>query len=132
MFCKKCGTENKDSYKFCIHCGETLTIPDNLLELTVVKNNHDKYWWYRLLKVAYIFFYLQIIWIVMVVWGENSSRYVSNYPNSYYKDTYAEAFWDSILTVVIFIIIIRLIKIAVLYITMAQKPEWKKEFQRIF
>lgn len=132
MFCKKCGTKNEDSYKFCVNCGNPIDSLDNLPSIKTVKSNYEKYWWYRLLKVVYIFFYLQIIWIAMAVWGINSSRYVSNYPNSYYEDTYAEASWYSILSVVLFIVVIKLIKISILYIISAQKPEWKKELKRLY
>ena len=27
MYCKKCGTKNKDDARFCANCGEKLVIP---------------------------------------------------------------------------------------------------------
>jgi len=51
---------------------------------------------------------------------------------SHYEDTYGMAFWYSILALMIYVAIIRLIKVAVLYITIGRKPEWKKEFRKLF
>jgi len=46
--------------------------------------------------------------------------------------TFVEAFWYSLLTLIIYVAIVRLIKIAFIYIVLGQKPEWEKEFARVF
>ncbi len=90
-------------------------------------------WWHRLLRVAYIFLYLQILWIVPVVWSGNSSSYSGYYGGAYrYEDTPGAAFWYSVLAIVIFVVVLRLIKLTVLYVALARRPEWKNEFRRLF
>ncbi len=99
-------------------------------QAAVVTN--DK-WWQRLLKVVYIFLYAQILWIVPVVWSTNSTSYSGYYGSTYhYEDTPGAAFWYSVLAIVIFVVVLRLIKLTVLYIAMGRKPEWKKEFKKLF
>lgn len=95
---------------------------------TPVKNL-DERWWHRLLKVAYIFLYIQILWIVPVVWSVNSTSW-SYYGG--YEDTTGAAFWYSVLAIVIFVVVLRLIKLTVLYIALAQKPIWRDEFKKLF
>jgi len=89
----------------------------------------DERWWQRLLKVAYIFFYLQILWVVPAVWSANSTSW-SYYGG--YKDTPDAAFWYSVLAIVIFVVVLRLIKLTVLYIALAQKPVWRDELKKLF
>ncbi len=86
-------------------------------------------WWHRLLKVAYVFMCLQILWIVPVVWSTNSTDY-SYYGG--YTDTPGAAFWYSVLAIAIFMVVTRLIKITVLYVALGRKPEWAKEFKKLF
>jgi len=133
MYCHKCGNEIKGNDKFCTKCGQTVVVA----EKTVREEHHtspvtnDK-WWQRLLKVVYIFLWLQILWIVPVVWSVNSTDY-SYYGGQYhYTDTYGSAFWYSVLAIIIFVVIIRLLKITVLYIALGRKPEWKKQFKKLF
>ncbi len=134
MYCHKCGNEIKKGDKFCDKCGESVAGEEKVSRETrhgaLVTN--DK-WWQRLLKVVYIFLWLQILWIIPAVWSVNSSEYVGYYGGEYkYQDTYGAAFWYSILAIIIFVIVIRLVKITVLYIALGQKPEWKKQFKRLF
>ncbi len=124
MYCENCGNKNDDLHKFCTKCGQPIA-PAMSAGKPVIEPDLDQKWWHRLLKVAYIFLYLQILWIVPVVWSTNSSSYAG-------VDTYGEAFWNSLLAIVIFMVVIRLIKFTVLYIALAQKPQWKKEFKKFF
>lgn len=132
MFCIHCGNKIEASDKFCTECGnltafKKINIPTAQKIFTV----SDEKWWWRFLKVSYIFLCLQILWIVPVVWESNSSSYVGGY-YSRYEDTYGQAFWYSILTMIIFIAITRLIKITVLYVVTGRKPNWKSEFKKLY
>lgn len=127
MFCENCGNKLKKGHKFCTQCGHSNN-PD-------IKNDKfiplsDEKWWYRLVKVIYISLYFPLLIIIPIVWVENAPYY-SSYSDRYYG-SYGEAFWYSILTLIIYIVIIRLIKIIFLYIALAQKPKWKKEFKKFF
>jgi len=128
MFCEKCGNEFKENHKFCIECGRAnLNIQESKL---TIANILEKKWWFRLSKVVYIIIYSFILIIVPLVWSANNSEYIG-YP-SRYKDTYGKAFWYSLLALLIYIIILRLIKITFFYIAFAQKPRWSKEFKKLF
>jgi hypothetical protein len=132
MFCEKCGNKNDESHKFCIKCGHpAIAVIDQCVKSNLVKNLEER-WWHRLFKVIYVMMYIQILWIVPVVWtiNDTSSDYYGG--QFHYEATTGLAFWYSILTLVIYISVLRLIKIAVLYILFAQKPEWKKEFKRLY
>lgn len=121
MFCKKCGNEIKTDDKFCAKCG------------TPAPTLNDK-WWHRLLKVFYIIAYLPLLVIIPTVWSSNKPysyySYYSNQTISY--GSYAEAFWYSLLTLAIYLIVLRLIKIVILYVAFGYKPEWKKQFKKLF
>lgn len=133
MFCENCGSKIKEGHKFCTKCGHSngssVPVPEvkNMSPITTTSVNER--WWHRLLKVIYIFLYLQILWIVPLVWSANSSSY-SYYGG--YEDTTGSAFWYSVLAIVIFVVVLRLIKLTVLYVALGQKPEWKKEFKKLF
>ncbi len=133
MFCEHCGNKLDISYKFCTKCGQLVFSAQT--KTTAIKQPaltlNDK-WWYRLLKVIYILLYVPLLGIIPLVWSENSSSY--NYFSRPYTvtDTSGSAFWYCLLTLVIYIIIARLIKISVLYISIGRKPEWKKEFKKLF
>jgi len=132
MFCENCGNKIQDGYKFCTKCGQ----PPVSFGVSSVKRNSaanpNEQWWHRLIKVAYIFLYLQILWVVPVVWVVNSTDYV--YYGGKYQDvdTYGAAFWSTIFATMIFIVALRLIKLTILYVALAQKPEWHKEFKKFF
>ena len=84
------------------------------------------------MKVVYIFLYIQILWVVPVVWSANSTDY-DYYGGKYqYTDTTGEAFWYSVLATGIFVVVLRLIKLTVLYVFLAKKPEWQNEFKKLF
>ena len=130
MYCENCGNKNDGTHKFCTKCGHPTasspTVPK--INKTPVRNL-DERWWHRLLKVAYIFLYIQILWIVPAVWSANSTSW-SYYGG--YEDTTGEAFWYSVLATIIFVVVLRLIKLTVLYIALAQKPVWRDEFRKLF
>lgn len=128
MFCEKCGNKLKEDHKFCTECGHS-TGDESVLK-TSTSINLDQKWWYRLAKVIYVILYIPLPFLVILTWNENSSSY--NYFSKTYTDTTGEAFWYSFLTLVVYVIIVRLIKITFLYITLAEKPQWKKEFKKIF
>lgn len=134
MFCENCGNKNNETHKFCTKCGQPIVSSP----VTSATNRHpasklDERWWHRLLKVGYIFLYLQILWVVPAVWFVNNSSYTGySFGEYHYEDTYGIAFWYSLLAIVVFIVTLRLIKLTVLYILLAQKPEWKKELKKLF
>tara|TARA_B100000745_G_scaffold296660_1_gene242426 strand:- start:7615 stop:7998 length:384 start_codon:yes stop_codon:yes gene_type:complete len=127
MFCENCGNKLKEGHKFCTKCGHS-NAPDEKEGKSFVLS--DEKWWYRLAKVVYVLLYAPLLILIPLVWSENAPRY-SSYFDEYYG-SYGEAFWYSVLTLVIYIVVVRLIKITFLYITLAQKPKWKKEFKKLF
>ncbi len=139
MYCTNCGSKIEGSDKFCIKCGNSLVTGNEQVALKVTPVHKatpvtlDDKWWQRLLKVGYIFLCLQILWIVPVVWDSNSSTYIGySYGQSSYKDTPDEAFWYSVLAVIIFVTVTRLLKITVLYVAMGKKPNWESEFKKLY
>jgi ABC-type Fe3+ transport system permease subunit len=139
MFCTNCGNKIEESDKFCTKCGNLSTKGQEQIITKAAPTrttspilSEDK-WWQRLLKVGYIFLCLQILWIVPVVWSVNSSTYVGySYGQSSYKDTPDEAFWYSVLAILIFMVATRLLKITVLYVAMGKKPNWTSEFKKLY
>lgn len=138
MFCTNCGSKIELSDKFCTKCGNLSTkergdVVNVIPTRTASPVFSEDKWWQRLLKVGYIFLCLQILWIVPVVWEANSSTYVGySYGQSSYKDTPEEAFWYSVLAVLIFMTVTRLLKITVLYVAMGKKPNWAREFKKLY
>ena len=121
MYCENCGNKILEGYKFCTKCGFSVVSGiHNDKSINEKLKNKDEKWWHRLLKVLYITSYMPLLIIIPIVWSENSCYYCSN----------GDSFWYSVLTLVIYIVIIRLIKIAVLYVTSGRRPEWRKEFKR--
>lgn len=126
MYCEHCGTKLEQGHKFCTKCGHS-TVPVQTKSAAAHQpalSLNDK-WWHRLLKVLYVVSYLPLLIIIPVVWSENSYSY-------YGGGSEGEAFWYSLLTLVIYMAVARLIKIAVLYVALGRKPEWKKEFKKLF
>lgn len=137
MYCENCGNKIENKDKFCMRCGHSI-INEDAIETTakqkenVVPNNESR--WHRLFKVAYIFLYVFLLIIIPGVWSENSSSYTYSYifSRGTYENTYGKAFWYSLLTLIIYLAVIRIIKIIFLYIVYGIKPEWKKEFKRFY
>jgi len=117
MFCENCGNKINKSDSFCTECGHSYNLEGTK---KINKTFPSDRWWQRILKIIYILTYLQILWIVPTTWVLNS--YYSNW----------DAFWFSLMALVIFIVSLRLIKLATLYIVLAQRPAWKKEFKKLF
>jgi hypothetical protein len=130
MYCTQCGKEITVGEKFCTECGYVVSDQSPELKSHTSQLMPEARWWQRLLRVIYIFWNLQILWIVPVTWEINSSTY--NYATDMRESSYGEAFWTTLLVFVIFILVTRLIKIALLYITMGIMPQWKREFRRLF
>lgn len=128
-YCTSCGTQLEESNKFCTKCGYS-AMPISQKETT---KNLDEKWWHRLVKVAYIILYIPLPFVLLIVWNLNNSSYVGYYLRQpQYKDTYGKAFWYSLLALIIYVVVVRLIKITFLYITFGQKVQWKKEFKKLF
>lgn len=138
MYCTNCGNKIEEYSKFCTNCGNSSVEFNNEIKpevnhISVVQQvASDEKWWFRLLKVIYIFICLQILWIVPLVWSVNSTEYVSGYYGGYYKDTPDTAFWYSVLAILIYMSLTRLLKIAVLYVSIGKKPQWGKEFKKFY
>jgi hypothetical protein len=132
MFCEKCGNKLKENHKFCTGCGHSNI--DKQESKPAIVNILEQKWWFRFSKVLYIFLYGLLLLIIPLVWSENSSTY-TGYSTTYggrYEDTYGKAFWYSLLTLLVYIAIMKLIKITFLYIAFGQKPQWKREFKKLF
>ena len=130
MYCHKCGNEIKGNDKFCIKCGNSI-LSEKIKEKFVI--SEDK-WYLRLAKVIYIVLYIPLPFVLWGVWTSNDPySYYSSYSREWISyGSYSEAFWYTLLTLVVWVVILRLIKIAVLYIFTAQKPKWKMEFRKFF
>lgn len=124
MFCENCGNKLDSSHKFCTRCGSSATHVENTTA-SQPEVSLDGSKWRRLLKVLYIVAYLPLLIVVPIVWSESSY-------SSYYGYNYGEAFWYSFLTFIIWVIVLRLMKIAVLYVIIGYKPKWKEEFKKLF
>ena len=134
MFCEKCGNKIDESSKFCEKCGNRFIQEESRFETHPDKSELENKWWLRLMKVAYIILYIILIPILLVVWSENATNYSYNSytRSSTYTSTIGDAFWYSLLTLVIYLSIIRLIKISILYIFLGLKPSWKSEFKKLW
>jgi len=124
MFCIECGEKIEENSNFCNKCGSR---SDTLIKKHK-KTNLDGKWWIRLAKVIYVGLFLPAVGIVILVWSENAPYY-SSYSNTY-RGSYGEAFFYSLLALVICIIVLKLIKISFLYVASGKTPDWKKELKR--
>lgn len=125
MNCTNCGDKTKEDASYCTSCGgETKEMKEGDTNLS-----EDK-WWYRVLKVVYIALYLPLLSIVPGVWYDTTPYYSSSAGE--YIGSYAEAFLYSLITLLVYLAVVRLIKITVLYIISGDKPEWKKEFTKLY
>lgn len=131
MFCTNCGKTIPINSAFCIDCGRPVSQEEVKTSSTT---GLGKKWWFRLAIVIYIGLYVPLPFAVIGVW-------VANAPGSYYDyysktwqhyGSYGEAFWYSLLTIVIWIVVLRLVKIIFLYIAFAQRPQWKREFKKLY
>jgi hypothetical protein len=123
MHCENCGHKLETSDKFCTKCGTAAP------GVVAAPSISDESWWYRLLKVIYILLYILLPFLLWLVWDENATSW--NYGGGY-QDTTGSAIWYTFITLVVYIVIVRLIKLACLYIAAGEKLSWKKEFKRLF
>jgi len=82
------------------------------------QQNFNKKWWYRLLKVVYIFLYFIIPFIAL-----NSVDGPENV---------IERTFFLIYLAILCIVGIKIIKISIVYIIKGEKINWKKEFKKLF
>jgi zinc-ribbon domain len=131
MFCKNCGNKLNESSKFCAKCGYPAST--EIGPKISPNSDLDQKWWLRFVKVVYIVLYIPLPFILIEVWTSNTPySYYDSYLSQYYSHgSYGEAFWYSLITLIIYLVIIRLIKITFLYIVFGKKPEWRKEFKRL-
>jgi len=135
MFCEKCGNEILVSNAFCIKCGHhVIPLKSGEVQPVLKVKSHisDDVWWQRLLKVLYVLMYVPLLLIIPSTWMINYSECNYNYGTCNYVYTPGQAFWYCFLTLLLYVVVVRLIKIAVLYVAMGQKPKWKKEFKKFF
>lgn len=135
MFCEKCGNKIEESSGFCEKCGNRVIQEKSRIKTQSDTSELENKWWYRLMKVAYIFLNIILLPILISVWLENYKTY-SGYDkytySSIYTNTPGIALWYSFLTLIIYVIVLRLIKITFFYIFFGQKLEWKKEFKKLW
>lgn len=130
MFCENCGKEMQNGDKFCTKCGNPALVPDKPCGTKLSAKLSEERWWYRLLKVFYVFVYIPLPFLLWLVWADSSTSY--DYYSQITTQTQGEAFWYSLLTLLIYLSIVRLVKIAVLYVAIAQKPRWGIELKRLY
>ena len=128
-FCHKCGKKLGETETYCAECG-TAVVVEKPVSDTPNKKNADERWWLRLAKVIYVILYLPLLAVIPIVWSINAPS--CNYYGTNCSGSYMAAFWYSLLALAIYVVVARLIKIAFLYIALGQKPEWEKEFTKIF
>jgi hypothetical protein len=132
MFCEKCG-HKLNNERFCSNCGQEAHHANIKVEIFSNPVSQEK-WYLRLAKVAYIVLYIPLPFAIWGVWTSNDPySYYSSYSREWISyGSYGEAFWYSLLTLIIWIVILRLLKIAVLYIVAGKKPTWSSEFKKLF
>jgi len=128
MFCTNCGNKIDLNEKFCTNCGFQVMSANNISIAPEVKdtptlNKKNERWYHRLGVVIYFVAHLPLLFIVPVVWSENASYY-STYSKKFYGSD-AEAFGYSLLTIIIWLIVLRLLKMATKYIVIGKKPKMK-------
>lgn len=121
MFCEKCGNKYGEAEKFCIKCGNSLG--ETMTPRNTPTTNKDERWWHRLANVVYVAAHLPLLLMVPLVWTENAREYSSYYKE--YRGSDGEALWYCILTIVIWVAVLRLIKMAVRYVGVGVKPSFK-------
>lgn len=126
MFCENCGNRYSDGENFCIKCGGAL---NGTVAATgkISRIKDDERWWHRLAKVVYVAVHLPLLLVVPIVWSENARHYSSYYKE--YMGSDSDAFWYCILTIIVWLVVLRLIKMAVRYVAGGVKPRFKDLLQ---
>lgn len=131
MFCTNCGKTVSINSAFCVDCGKPISHEVVKTSTTV---GVGKKWWLRLAIVIYISLYIPLPFVLVGVWTINDPE---SYYDSYFKTytnygSYGEAFWYSLLTLVIWIVVLRIMKITFLYVVFGKKPKWTSEFKSLY
>ncbi len=121
MFCENCGNNYGENDKFCIKCGHPVNGQAPIATRQVVGQNER--WWHRLATVIYVLAHLPLLAVVPLVWSENARTYSTYYKQ--YQGSDGEAFWYCFLTILIWVGVLRLIKMAIKYIAIGKKPSFK-------
>lgn len=133
MLCKTCGQKLNEAEKICTKCGASVAIGETTKTISTAQEIVKGKWWFRLANVIYIILHLPLLVLIPIVWNDNSSEYLGNTINgAIYNDTFGEAFLYSLITLVIYLFVARLVKITFLYIAFGQKPVLRKEFRKFF
>src|SRR3989338_11021318 len=129
MFCTNCDNKIVGSQKFCIRCG--IAVPPEIGMKLEDSSRYDKKWWLRIVKVLYILFYLPLPFVAFFVW-DAKKLHDCGFTRVVYCGLTQEAFWYTTLTVAIWIIVLRVLKIIFHYIVFGVKPSWKTEFKKLY
>jgi hypothetical protein len=127
MFCERCGNKLNKGDLFCIECGQRRTVDETRIPTT---NKLEGKWWFRLLKVAYIGAYLLLVPALLFTWTENSTRY--DYALREYVSTPGAAFWASFTILLIYIAIMKTLRISFFYVALGDRAKWKREIIKFY
>lgn len=128
MFCRNCGHKIGNEKKFCTQCG-TEILSNNAVVNTLPMRNKEL-WWHRLVKVVYIVLHVPLPFLLIGVWTESSSSF--DYISKTYGNTYGEAFFNTLVALIIYAVILRAFKIAYQYIVLGKVPVFKEEIKRFY
>lgn len=128
MFCEKCGKSLNIKNKYCAECGHLNLLKEEVYSLNL--KNLEKKWYFRFVKVVYIFLYVLLLSTIIDVWNDSISYHICG--KRYSCPSYGKSFLYSVLVLILGIIILRLIKLIFLYIVFGIKPEWEKELKKFF
>jgi hypothetical protein len=127
MFCTNCGKGIDGNEKFCINCGRALTkdsgVTSEVKQTVVEKVSSDERWYHRLGTVVYVLAHLPLLFVVPFVWSENA-RYYDVYFETY-RGSDGEAFVWVIITIVIWLLVLRGIKMMLRYVVGGYRPSIK-------
>ena len=134
MFCLNCGKKISEKDGFCTGCGEKIQNATTTIKQRGQEDLEHKTW-YRFLKVIYVVLYLPLPFLLWLVYENTGKEWVystGRLYSGYYVHHPEEAIIPILITLLVYLIIARLVKIAFLYIFTGSKPQWKREFKRLF
>lgn len=127
MYCENCGHKLDSAHRFCTKCGVSVSFGKDTR--VVVSSTLDDKWWYRLLKVGYILLYVPMPVFLWIIWEINATTW-SYYGG--YQDNSGQAFWYCLITLFFYLVLVRLVKIACLYVAFGKSPKWRQECIKLF
>lgn len=132
MFCSYCGQSQPDNHAFCTKCGKQILKHESprSIEFDSIKNLG-----LRISKVIYILLYLPLPLILWAVWTSTyyTYSYISIYDDVGTKvESPEKALLYTACTLLIYLILVRLIKLAFLYIFFGYKINWRNEVKKIY